>query len=581
MQTSIPSLKKQFQCATFLKTIMLLVFLQLQVSSKILINTVENDYMYKFDLKSKSNVATDGRLNFLKGYWTLITNGILEFAPAEPTFLIFSTTDSSQFIYLEKDVRVLSFKIHPDDFWVQAGPSHKKTIREPKKSYTNFTQFYEPGFNGQVDIDRNMRFLLKIIKFDKSDQSQVQSLQERLEKVNVIPYYELKSKESVINFSNQIGYFLEDNGDSMLAWAKETNLIQANWQEMINEQNHNTFKRNFVARLMIAMYFQDYRLIAASGAFDDNLKINIKIHQMLLLDSALPKAQEIIDASEGLEEAFGKITDYLSKVSGRIVEYYYSRKRYPFFDDLFRPRNDKIQFPTESVNLDAILKQRSEWRTIPMDDYTYDSMELAYDAFMFDHSHISVDLLDLEEEAKQAFLAIVEKLFDSMAAVVPDLGNINPQEQPQFMQFFENEKFKAENSKNNCADAINNLINAIESNPLETKFDANDKETILNSIGEYRFSTIVRDMVRTFYVPFSMEEFENRVVRKLSDFPPVNNMGINFNSDNNAESVDVLQEMLYVVGILNYVPRNYYSKVKSDAPRDILKWVDGDRILLV
>jgi hypothetical protein len=581
MQKSIPSFKKQFQCTTFLKTLMLLALLQLQFSSKILINAVENDDIYKFDFESRTYVKTEGKLNFLTGYWTLITNGILEFAPAEPTFLMFSSTDNSQFIYLEKDVRVLTFKIHPNDFWVQVGPSNKQTVRTKGRYSKNFTDFYNPEKNQQKDMDISMRFLLKMFNFNKSDTSEVESLKERLAQVNIIPYYELKSTNNSSNYQNQIGFFIEDDGKALMSWAKENNLLQENWQEMISDENHNTFKRNLIARLMMSMYFQNNNFIGLSQDSDEASKKFVKAHQMLLLESVLPKAQEVLNASAGLEEAFGKIIEYFTKMSGQVMEIFGSRKRYPFFNDLFRPRNDKIQFPTASVTLDAILKQRAEWRKKPMDDYTNDSMNFAISSIMRDNITPETDLRDLEEEAKKAFISIVETLFDNMAGYIPDLGKIKPKEQPQFMEFYENEKFKAENNMNNCADVIKELIQTIESKPLETEFDASRSDLFFESLAKYDFRTITNEMLQMFYVPFSMEEFENRVVSKMSEFPPIKNMGINFDAGNNAEALDVFKEMLYVAGSLDFKPSSFDSKVKSDAIRNILQWEDERRLLLV
>jgi hypothetical protein len=94
MQTSIPSLKKQSHCPNFLKALLLITILQLQVSSTLIVNPVNEDSNYEFNLESLKNEKTKNKLDFTKGTWTIIKKElVLEFAPEEATMLIFSFTD--------------------------------------------------------------------------------------------------------------------------------------------------------------------------------------------------------------------------------------------------------------------------------------------------------------------------------------------------------------------------------------------------------------------------------------------------------------------------------------------------------
>jgi hypothetical protein len=176
---------------------------------------------------------------------------------------------------------------------------------------------------------------------------------------------------------------------------------------------------------------------------------------------------------------------------------------------------------------------------------------------------------------------IAETLFEAMAEKVPELGNIKVDEQTEFEQFLDDESWKFRNTSINCYKEAKKLKENYDKKPFKTKFDASQKDQILDSLDKTDFMIVLRDYLQYLYVPFGMEAFEDRVIRNLSQFPVISKMNLNFSDDDNGrDALEAFREMLYTVDIIVYKPFTYDAKILTDAKRTVFTWEDERRMLI-
>jgi hypothetical protein len=582
MQKSIPSLNKQFQCSTFLKAFVLIAFLQVQVLSDVKINPVNSDIIYDFNVESLKYKKTENKLDFTKGTWTHIKDvNVIEFAPEEPTLLIFSTKNSSEFIYLEQDKRVLVFSFDGEkNISPYVRETHKNTDDEDDPN-ANFNEFYDSAKNSEEDLQKMFKETCGFIEESSLSPEELSQIKDNLTRINHVPFYNLERRKTAFNFQNKIGFFQEDDGSALVKWANDKKILTGNWAELISNENHAVFKQTLVARLMLVMFFKDSTFLFLKKLSSEN-----QAKAMLLYENAMARAKEVISNNDTpeLQASFDKIIAFLSTFAGRMVTLFYSEENYPFLNDLFRPRIEHEDYLMVNVSLNEHLEMRKTWRRKRMEFYTVESIKQVYNLFADDQNsdNIQEGLEEQQEQAKAGLLNIFDTLFNSMAKKVPDLGNIKVEEQTEFEEFLRDEYWKPYKKMKNCFQEASELKNNYDENPFETEFDGSIKDDIIDFITKSDFMIFTKDFAQTLYIPFSMEAFEDHVIKKLSDFPVISEMKLKFSDDDDGRNaLEVFREMLYTVDILEYKPVTYDSKMKTGVSRSIFTWESGRRMLLV
>jgi hypothetical protein len=474
---------------------------------------------------------------------------------------------------------VISFDLDKDQMsYVRA--THKN-MKDQSDEDANFIEFYNSEKHAPEKLQAIFKKGLAFIDNKGVSSNQKQKIKENLAKINLIPYYELKRKKTALNFQNKIGYFLKDDGSGLIKWANENQLLTSNWAEMISDENHTIFKQNLITRLMMIMFFENTHFLTVWRLSDEDLA-----KTMLFYESVMAKAQEILTNNDTpeLQESFNKLIAIVSTLAGRMVTSFYSQKNYPLFNDLFRPKFGMEDFLLVGVSLNEHLEMRKTWRSKRMDYYSVTSMEQVFGQFpdLEAVEKIQEGLEEQEKQAKAAFLNIFDTLFEAMTEKISDLGNIKVEEQTEFIKFFEDEELKSKINVPNIYREALDLKNNYDANPFTTEFDVSDKENLIDAIDGSNFMVFVRDFAKTMYIPFSMEVFEDRVIRKLSDFPVISAMRLNFSDDDDGrDALEVFREMLYTIGVLRYKPTTYDSKLKPGVKRSIFSWEDKRRMLLI
>jgi hypothetical protein len=580
MQTSIPSLNKQSQWMRPLQVLLLLTLLNLQVSCTLKINPVLYDHVYDFNLDDMDYKKTGSKMDFTKGTWTFIFNETLfEFAPEEPTMLIVSLTDCSQFIYLEKDKKVLVFDMDPENEYKPYVSETHKNLEVVEEDEMNYCEFYDSKRHTTEDMSNVLEYIFGENDTRKIDKEKLKGFKAKLKSIDFLPYYYLQRKKTGYKFKNKIEYFLNDDGNGLTKWGKEKGFLTDNWFEMIGEETHTNFKNIFVTRLMLSMFFTNMKFLTLNKLNEEETA-----KAMLFQESVMAKAVEIIKANDTpeLQESFNHLITYFSDVAGHVLTYFYEQKKYPFFNDLFRPRYDDQNNNLINVSLNEHLDMRKSWRHTRMDYYTKESMENVYMLLENQEVKLQASMEEQEIQAKEALKNIADTLFDAMAEKVPDLGNITVESQTEFDQFLEAEFWKAKKKLPNCYKKAGKLKNEYNDKPFQTKFDASHKDQILESLNNSDFMIILKDYLQHFYIPSGMQAFEDRVIRNLSQFPVISKMNLNFSEDDDGRNaLEVFREMLFTVDILKHKPFYYEDKVKVDAKRTVFTWADRRRMLLV
>jgi hypothetical protein len=437
MQTSIPSLNKQSQWMKPLQVLLLLTLLNLQVSCALKINPVLYDQVYDFNLEDMDYKKKGFKMDFTKGTWTeILHKGILEFAPEEPTMLIVSLTDCSQFIYLEKDKKVLVFDLASANDNKPYVSETQKNLEPEYEDDINYIEFYDSKKDTPEDLSKVFKILFGETDTRKINQEKLKVFKARLKTIDYMPYYNLQRKKMGLNFKNKIGYFLNDDGSGLTKWAKEKGLLTDNWAEMISEENHATFKRTLVARLMLVMFFSNMNFLTLTTLSRENTA-----KAMLLQETVMANAQKVLNANDTpeLQESFNHLITYISAVAGRVLTFFYEQKNYPLFNDLFRPRVDDDNNNLVNVSLSEHLDMRKTWRRKRMDYYTLHSMAHVYMLVQNQEVKLQASMDEQENQAKAALKNIAETLFEAMGEKVPGLGNITVETQPEFNDFLGDE----------------------------------------------------------------------------------------------------------------------------------------------